>query len=439
MSAWNFIRQFPKYMLVIGVILTATVLFWLWWNFRSPTSTKNSGEIAAQKAAKIEEVAATLPAKVGNLIMADGDLYELESGKLLLKQWLKEEQPLKLYYDEEFQKMIGRYPLGLIRFNLNGKQDRSITWQHGLVIDDEMSTALFAKDQDIWKAKIDMRKFELVDEQRVTTTGGIMERFFAQSIILRTPSVLVIRNMNQTLRVDLASGNVTSIKMQVPGLKDNRSPDGAMVVGATAERMRPKFFAYDLEKDDSKVFDLDTRSRITAFQWLDQNRCAFLEGGTVLKIYDRQRQEIENVMQLPLLATTMASPSPTGRFVFCGSFRESVLVDTETKKALPLETPAQNYQWIADDTLLCARDVPDTNSRGTWLWKVGEDEARISTEPYTFSGNGAASILSIKDTGFITFAARGGLFKMKLGDQQAQMFAPIKNPVTQFMWVQKMK
>jgi hypothetical protein len=221
-------------------------------------------------------------------------------------------------------------------------------------------------------------------------------------------------------------------------MKDNRSPDGAVVVGATVERMKPKFFAYDLEKDESKVMDLETRSRITAFQWLNQNRCAFIEGGVMMKIYDREKQEIEKVMDLPIQCTGMQKPSPSGRFVFCGSFRELALVDVESKKADLLKTAAQNYEWVADDVMLCARDFPDTVSRGTWLWRIGNDEVRVNTEPYTFTRNGSVSVLSIKDAGLVAFATKGGLFKTKLDGEQAEMFAPIKNPVTQFLLVQKL-
>lgn len=438
MSAWRLIKQFPKYLIVIGVVMTATVLFGFWWYFRFSFLRKDNTEAEKARQAKIEEVAVTLPAKVGHLLLADGDLYDLDSGRLLLKQWLKEKQPLKLYYDEEFQKMIGRYPLGLVRFNLNGRQEAAISWQHGLVIDDAMETALFARENDIWKARVDLRAFQLIDEQRVTTTGAVMERYFAQSLLLRTPSILVLRNLNQILRVDLISGQVTSVKMQLPGMKDNRSPDGAVVVAATAVQMKPKFFAYDLEKDESKIFDLDTRSRITAFQWLNRDRCAFVEGGLVLKVYDRQTQEIEKVMDLPIQCSDIAKPSPSGRFVFCGSFRESVLVDTESKKAEPLKNPAQNYEWVADDVLLCAWDVPDSDQRGTWLWKVGTEESRVSTEPYTFTRHGPASVLGIKEAGLVTFATKGGLFRVEVGGGQAELFAPIKKPVTQFMFVEKL-
>ncbi len=440
MFKWRFIKQFPKIALVLGVFVVSTGLFGFWWYFkRSQTQKENVVKDDSAKQ-KVEAVAEVIPSMEGNLLVADGDLYQLDSGKLLLKNWFKEAMPAKLFLDAESGKLIARYDRGLARFNLAGKREAAIGGRYGLAINDRMDFVTFAKDKDVWKASIDFHEFKLVDEQRVTTTAGFMEQFFADNIILGTEKMLIVRNMNQLLRVNMVTGEVTSTRIALTGLKNQRSPDGAILVGGLTERGGQKFFAYEVEKDEVKHFDLDFRMRVTEFAWVNLNTCAYLVAGMALGVYDREKQEIRQLMQLPIQCSEMVGASPTGRYLFCGSFKGQVLVDIEGKKIEPLGTPAQCYEWIADDVLLCARDVPDSNLRGTWLKQIGKDEVRVSTEPYTYARRGGgASVLPIKDAGIVFFSTRGGMFKMKLGETEAQMFAPLAKPLTHFVYIEKWK
>lgn len=440
MFKWRFIKQFPKIALVLGVFIVSTALFGFWWYFkRSQTHEENVVRDDSAKQ-KVEAVAEVIPSMEGNLLVADGDLYQLDSGKLLLKNWFKEGMPLKLFLDAENGKLIARYDKGLARFNLDGKRDAVIGGRYGLAINDRMDFVTYAKDKDVWKASIDFREFKLVNEQRVTTTAGFMEQFFADNIMLGTEKMLIVRNMNQLLRVNMVTGEVTSTRIPMSGLKNQRSSDGAILVGGMTERSGQKFFAYDVEKDEVKYFDLDGRLRVTEFAWVNRNTCAYLIAGVALGVYDRDKQEIHQLLQLPFQASEMFGASPTGRYVFCRSFKGFTMVDIEGKKVVPLGTPAQCYEWIADDVLLCARDVPDSNLRGTWVKKIGQEEVRVSTEPYTFSTRGGgASVLPIKEAGIVFFSTRGGMFKMKLGETEAQMFAPLTKPLTRFVYIEKWK
>lgn len=440
MFKWRFIKQFPKIALVVGVFVVSTGLFGFWWYFQRSRIDKKTDFVEDNVKSKAAEVAAVIPSMEGNLLVADGDLYQLDSGKLLLKNWFKEGMPIKLFLDAENGKLIARYDKGLARFNLDGKRDAAIGGRYGLLINDRMDFVTFAKDKDVWKASIDFREFKLVDEQRVTTTAGFMEQFFADNIILGTEKLLIVRNMNQLLRVNMVTGEVTSTRIALTGLKNQRSPDGGLLVGGLTERRSQKFFAYDVEKDEAKYFDLDARMKVTEFAWVNRNTCAFLVAGVGLGVYDREKQEIHQLMDLPFQAGEMVGPSPTGRFIFCRSFKGFALADIEGKKIVPLGTPAQCYEWIADDVLLCARDVPDSNLRGTWVKKIGQEEVRVSTEPYTFATRGAgSSVLPIKEAGIVFFSTRGGMFKMKLGETEAQMFAPLSKPLTRFVYIEKWK
>ncbi len=301
-----------------------------------------------------------------------------------------------------------------------------------------MDFVTFAKDNDVWKASIDFREFKLLDEQRVTTTAGFMEQYFADNVILGTEKMLIVRNMNQLLRVNMVTGEVTATRIALTGLKNQRSPDGAILVGGVTERRGQKFFAYDVEKDEAKYFDLDGRMRVTEFAWVNSNTCAYLIAGVELGVYDREKQEIRQLGQLPIQCQEMNTPSPSGRFVFCSSFKGVVLADVVSGKVEVISNPAQAYEWIDDETLLVARDVQDSNLRGTWVKKIGQEEVKVSTEPYTFArGAGGASVLPIKEAGIVFFATRGGMFKMKLGETEAQMFAPLSQPLTRFVYIEK--
>ncbi|MBK8091533.1 MAG: hypothetical protein IPK32_05995 [Verrucomicrobiaceae bacterium] len=223
-------------------------------------------------------------------------------------------------------------------------------------------------------------------------------------------------------------------------MKNQRSPDGAILVGGITERGGQKFFAYDVEKDEAKTFGLEARMKVTEFAWMNQNTCAYLIAGVGLGVYDREKQEIRQLGQLPIQCQEMSNPSPSGRFIFCSSFKGVVLADVVSGKVEALSNPAQAYEWIDDETLLLARDVPDTNQRGSWLKKNGQEEVRVSTEPYSFARRGAgASVLPIKEAGIVFFATRGGLFKMKLGETEAKMFAPLSKPLTRFVYIEKWK
>ncbi|MBL9144953.1 MAG: hypothetical protein JNM99_14830 [Verrucomicrobiaceae bacterium] len=438
MFRWRFLKQFPKIALAVGVFVVSTGLFGFWWYFKRSQTHKENVVRDDRAKQKVEAVAEVIPSMEGNLLVADGDLYQLDSGKLLLKNWFKEAMPAKLFLDAENGKLIARYGKGLVRLNLDGKRDASLGGQYGLFINSAMDTAVYAKDKDVWKATINLREFKLVDEQRVTTTAGFMERFFVDNILLATSKVLVVRNNNQLLRIDLVTGEVISTKVPLSGLKNQRSPDGALVVGGATERRVQKLFVYDVEKDEAKYFDMDFRMKVTEFAWVNRNTCAYLVAGVALGVYDREKQEIRQLMRLPIQCSEMINPSPTGHYVFCGSLNARVLVNIEGKKIEPLGTPAQHYEWIADDVLLCARDVPDSNLRGTWVKQIGKEEVRVSTEPYTFaSRGGGSSVLSIKEAGIVFFSTRGGMFKMKLGETEAQMFAPLAKPLTRFVYIEK--
>ncbi|MBK8091534.1 MAG: hypothetical protein IPK32_06000 [Verrucomicrobiaceae bacterium] len=205
MFKWRFIKQFPKIALVLGVLVVSTGLFGFWWYFQRSRTHKAAVVANDDVKKKIEEVAVAIPSMEGNLLVADGDLYHLDSGKLMLKSWFKEGMPLKLFLDAENSKLIARYDKGLVRFNLDGKRDAALSGRYGLAVNETMDSALFVKDKDIWKAEIDLRGFKLANEQRVTSTAAFMEQFFVENIILKTDKMLIVRNMNQLLRVDLVT------------------------------------------------------------------------------------------------------------------------------------------------------------------------------------------------------------------------------------------
>lgn len=413
MIKWRTIKRFPQMALVGGVLVISTVLFAFWWMNR-PKPALASVPQPADEIVEQPKPAPFKPYEVNRLLVADGDLIDIETGEVLAKKWLKGEAPGRLWYDERTGKIIGKHERGIVRYHPDGTKDAEILSINGVAISEDLSMALYAKEKDIWKAGIDWEAFKLVDEKRVTSQGNIMDRYFLQNVQLATNKVVVAQNMNQFLRVNLVTGEVTLTRIPMSEVGERRSPDGAILLGEVTERQAPKVFAYDVEADDAKFFDLPGRFRATEFAWLSKDKAAFLIVGKEVWTYDRASNEIAKVMDLPMHIAQMAKPSPTGRFVFCLGQQGALIADLEKKEIQPINAPAQSYEWIGEDRLILSREVPDTNLRGTWTFQLGTDSPiRVSTEPYYVARNSSGSVLYMKEAGAVIFSTRTGIFKLK--------------------------
>ena len=95
-------------------------------------------------------------------------------------------------------------------------------------------------------------------------------------------------------------------------INKRKSPDSKGVVGLE----NGKFYCYNVDTDEAKYFPVG-RGAINDYQWLDNDRCAAIAGGTRVILYDRKQNTLKEVVTLSVQCTKIGEPSPDGRFVFC--------------------------------------------------------------------------------------------------------------------------
>ena len=402
MKFWNLLKLFPKFALVAAVLILSTGLFAVWWSNRSPKQAPSGAEVSAKADTSRQE--AEIEREFGKLVLADNDLYNIETGECLFKNWLKGGMPLALFFDPGTKKLIARYEKGFVRYNPDGSEDASILQAAPIAVMPDGKTILFVKGGDIWRANIDRRAFKLTDEKQVTSIGEFMDRDFAESILMETEKTLLVRNKNQLLRVNLDTGETHWAKFPPVNLKQ-RSPDGKYLVGDQGG----KFFCYDLDTDNAQTIELGKRVGMTDYLWLDDKRCACIENGAVVKLYDRESNALNAVAELPVKCRHIVLPSPDGRFAFCANDGgKGVLVDFQKRTANPVQG-GSGMAWVDGKTFMFSRDVQDSGLRGTWMQAPGEPERRVSPQPYFVYRKGS-SLLPLGK--IVVFIGKNNLMKI---------------------------
>ncbi len=430
---WNALKglmlRFPKWALVVGVIVGSTAFFAFWWFTRSV----KQAVYASRLTAPVEDVAPKLMAMEAHperLLLVDDDLYDVETGTLLFKNWLRGAAPLALYYDAKARKIIARYEKGFVRYTLEGKEEARLLRPQPPVFSDDLHTMLEVREKDIWQAELDWKEWKIVNERQVTSIAQFNDTYFAQNLLLWPRTTLVVRNLNQLLRVNLDTGLVKPVRLPLGEIAKRRSPDHRCVVGL----QNGEFYCYDVESDEAKTIPVGRRGTFTDYQWLDNDRCLCVASGKALVLYDRPKNALTELLVLPFPCRSIDAPSPDGRYVFCTEQGRALLVDVEKKTVLPV-TGGSGVKWISNDTFAFAREVPDSELRGTWLQTAGEGEKRVSPEPYITDRIGGW-ILSLSDSELLVFATNQGLWKMKVvGSEVVETLMPSK-PVAHVLGVQ---
>jgi hypothetical protein len=182
-----------------------------------------------------------------------------------------------------------------------------------------------------------------------------------------------------------------------------------------------QFFCYDADEDDIKTIQVRCGA-INSYQWLGNDRCAFIASGKEVMVYDRPNNKLIEVAALPEPCTKIGEPSPDGRFVFCAGRKGIVLVDIEHKKA-EVVSGGRGIGWVDSESFAFSREVPDSDLRGTWMQEPGGKGRRIWAEPFILSKSGK-SVLPIKSAGLVVFVAKTGVMRMKPDGTEVQ---PAKN------------
>ncbi|MCW0220400.1 MAG: hypothetical protein OJI67_18885 [Prosthecobacter sp.] len=409
MFNWRYIKAFPKLALVLGVIGISTALFAWWWLKGTPEKREQAQlketiakEEVAQKVAVVEE-------RIDRLFLADDDLYDVETGEVLFKDWISEDRPKDLFYDKASKKLLATFPRGIVRYAMDGTQEAALSTRYTVGFRDGFKAALYPKDKDVWMADVDLKTLKLTNERQITTMGIFVEQYFAENLIMATDKVIAVRNLNQQLRVNLETGEVKPTRIPTDGIQKRRSPDARVLLGQQGNEV----YHYDVQTDEVIKYPIG-RSQIRDAQWIDGNRCALLVDGKSIAIFDRTAGKLLPEKALPLPCKAIMAPSTTGKRLFCVSSAGLKLLDLNTMKFEEMPAGVDMLVWLDDETLMYPRNVPDSSLRGTWLKRVGKPEQRITPEPCLVDRNAGPVFLVMRSAGQVVFVTRHGLNRVKL-------------------------
>ena len=349
-----------------------------------------------------------MASKPGRLLLVDNDLYDIDTGALIFKHWLKEEMPQRLFYDAAAKKFLAQYERGFVRYALNGTAEATLVQKSKPAFADDLKWVVYAKNRDIWRADVDWKEFKFVNERKVTAVEQFNDQYFADNIVVGTDKTLLVHNINKVLHVNLETGEVKPMQISLQEISKRKSPDSKAVVGLE----NGKFYYYDVDANEPQYFPVG-RGAINDYQWLGNGKCLGIAAMKTVIQYDRAKHTLTELAALPTPCNRMGEPSPDGRFVFCASMvnGKAALLDVEKKTATPV-TAGAGVCWVSNDTFAYSRELPESDLRGTWLQTVGEGERRVSPEPYLVSKKGA-ELMAVKCAGLVVFSTKHGLSKMK--------------------------
>jgi hypothetical protein len=428
---WALLKKVPKYALVLILIVGSSVAFCGWWYFYSAKKALHKAlyEGHPVPAEDIGPKLAQVETKWGRLMLVDNDLYDFDSGGVIFKRWLKEGMPLRLFYDGETKKFLAQYERGFVRYDLRGTAEATRGQKFKPAFSDDFKWMVYAKNKDIWRADVDWKDFKLVNEKRVTAIEQFNEQNFADNIFLGTEKTLVVRNMPNLLRVNLETGDVKPTRISLQNIGNRKSPDSKIVIGVE----NGNFYCYDVDADDAKMQRIG-RGAVNDYQWLGNDRCVAIAAGKTAILYDRLKNELTTIAELPYPCGRIGDPSPDRRFVFC-SGRGGVLVDVDKKTAVPVVGGA-GICWVSNDTFAFSRELPNSDLRGTWLQTVGEGERRVSTEPYLVNKTGPA-LMALKPAGVVIFATKHGLCRMKPDGTEVSDLVKLVRPASRVLGIEE--
>ena len=399
---WKFIRHLPKLALVIGVLVASTGIF-IWWRlFRSPPVREQAAVRQVQEEVKIQKTAADVAKRIYCLLLVGSDLFDAETGELFFANWLHGDNPNQIFWDSESQKIIGDYGNRYARYSLDGRREASLGSKFGSVFSRDLKTAYFSTDKDIWKANVDWKNWKLTNEVKITSSGLFNDQFFTGNVLAHSNHAMIVRSTTALLRVDLDSGAIRP--MRIPFIKDPKqvSPDGRSIVAEVSNQ----FICYDMDSDSQKNLVLGRGNLIADCHWLDNDQCLCISTTKSVSIYNREKHELAEIMALPGIFQKIEAVAPNGKALVCTAQRSAVLVNLETKTAEPILN-AYGFTWINDDSIVYARDMPDSTSRGTWLQSLVGEERRLCEEPFLIQ-NKTAPVVMIPSVQTLAFCTRKG-------------------------------
>jgi len=414
-------------MIVVGIFVVSTGLFALWWFNRGDDSEQvaltptEQLEVAIEQGQEKVEVApepepepefrlSDFQELADSALIMDGDLYDLRTGELVEEDWIELGKINTLKYEKDRGTILAGRENGLTRYNHQG--EKIAEWLHTspVVYLPDTQRIVFVRDGDLWIGHLNMESLE-VDERQVTSIGKLSEKPFASNVVIITDQVALFRDRNNALKVNLKTGDITSIQMPFISRDGQRSPDQSIILASRSQNLQH----FNVNEEKFTFVPLGGHYHLNDYHWLDDNTCLVIVAGRALAKYNAQTNEIKLICKYPSYADEFGYISPGQDYIFTAGKQQLMLVDLNQGK-VEIIPPGHGITWLDDERFFYSRNVADTAYRGTWLRHVNGEEKQIYPEPYAVSQDGESVKLMnegqlaavITEKGIVTFEPETG-------------------------------
>src|SRR5262249_47558511 len=152
-------------------------------------------------------------------------------GEVVFQAWLSKGVPIRLWWESATKTLLADYERGFVRYGPSGEEKATAADRYPIGLSDKRQWVIFARERDLWRADINWSDLKFENERKITSIGQFIESGFAANIMAGTDKMILVRNMNRLLQVNLETGDVHPIKVPLGEIGKRRSPDGRYVVG----------------------------------------------------------------------------------------------------------------------------------------------------------------------------------------------------------------
>lgn len=376
-------KKSPKWFIAIAIVAVSTIMFAVWWFGRKSEERQIAEQkVEAAEAKRDEVIVADVEIDPKTMFVSGKRVYQLKGSEIVEVAGIRFDFGGELSanaivaYDGE--RFLVAENARYFAYHKNGRSIGQLTLSDGSRFDghssNDLDSAVFAKNGDIWGAEIDWGKAVLINERKVTDTGLFTLSPFTKALHAATEKALIYSDIRAgRMHVDLLTGKVEPVEMPVNCVT---SPDGKLLIGDVAGRPH-QFVVLDIDTQQLNQFPIPMRVNPGGFAWLNNEQSAYAIGADIY-LYRHKHGDFEilfrgiNRSQQIQLST----PSYGNEYIVAnepGTAATAIKVDTEESFPLP-EITATAFEWISQNAMLLISDVTDSESRGTWFYRIGSGE-----------------------------------------------------------------
>ena len=399
------LNSFPKWAIAIGIVIISTAVFAIWWLGRKDLNDPEMERLAEDAQAVLDaSLVADLDIDPQTMFVSGRQIYQFEDGAVVPIHEIqfgfrRSLSPIaELVYREENFILGDR--LTYYSFHKNGRLKGEFALPNGYVTRD-LRHVIYAYNGDLHRGEIDWYKPEFANPQQITQLGYFEARRFASNLRAATGNALLYQTPQHGLvHVNLHTGEAERVMLPV---NFRQSPDGSILIGdaVTGNVASPvQLLVFDIDKKELKQFPLASRMNQGESIWLDLSRCLFACGAQ-LYLYDHAKPGTD-ILYSGGRRIKLLHPSLGQRYALLNDYQAGlVLIEIASKKTIAIPTmPLTGFEWLSDDAAILVADVPDSQHRGSWFYKIGSEPKRILPQPlYPSSSQGNVPKFYFKNAG----------------------------------------